>query len=286
MATNSQPSKMHFSKDPPSYEETTQVSARIQSLIKQLERVQNGKSVLYILSNNELGVDDKCKAIEDADRIPALDKEEEAILLENSLQLQGSHKLAQSVCYHYHLEYASKDKGWCKALIQADIEIRWIVQRIIWVHQQIQDCRTHAFELYLKRLNPRYWRAYAKLWIAMDRIKSRSAARGLARQRMHVDWYLSAELREDCARRGGCCERTCGCCERPRTVDGFRTEGMHNRGHCTSACSCCLDAHGLDGNYIGDEITDLQDLHCDTIITRLADSHTLRLLKGYVFYIK
>ncbi|CAI7625197.1 unnamed protein product [Penicillium viridicatum] len=156
MAASSQSSKMHFSKDPPSYEETTQVSkaARIQSLVSQLE--------LYF-------------------------------------QIQGSHKLARSVCYYYHLEYASNDKSWCKALIQADIEIRWIVQRIIWVHQQIQDCRTQAFELYLKGLNPRYWRAYAKLWIAMDRIKSRSAARGLERQRMHVDWYAKIVRGEEVA---------------------------------------------------------------------------------------
>ncbi|OQD66515.1 hypothetical protein PENPOL_c004G09484 [Penicillium polonicum] len=150
MATNSQSSKMHFSKDPPSYEETTQVSkaARIQSLVRKLERARNGNRVLYILSNNELGVDDKCKAIEDADRIPALNEEEEAIFLESLLQLQGSHKLAQSVCYYYHLEYASKDKGWCKALIQADIEIRWIVQRIIWPEDShVRECTSTGISL-------------------------------------------------------------------------------------------------------------------------------------------
>lgn len=288
MASHSQLGKMESSGNPPSYEETTQVSnSMITKFISQLETARSCKNLLHVLlSDNGLSPDDKCKAMEKTDEIPALEQEKETMCLEDRLRLQDSHKLAQSVCYCYNIRYASKYKGWCKALIQADIEIRWIVQRIIWVHQQIQDGGTQAFDLYLERLNPKYWRVHRKLWIAIDRIASKSAARAFASQRMHIDWYLSAELREDCERRGGCCGRTCGCCERPRTIDGLNTEGMHNRGHCTSACSCCLNAHGLNGNYIGDEITDLQDLRFETTITRWADPHTLRLLKGYVFYLK
>lgn len=286
MATDSQLSKMQSSEKLPSYEKTTQASkSMISKFIGQLESTRSRKGLLHVLlSDNGLGPDDKRKAIEEADKIPAIQREKDTIWLEDTLQLQGSHKLAQSVCYYYNITYASKYKVWCRALIQADIEIRWIVQRMIWVHQQIQNCGPRVFELYLKKLSPRYWRAHGKLWTAIDRINSRSAERGLARQRMHIDWYLSAELREDCAKRGGCCGRTCGCCERPRIVDGLKIEEMHNRGHCTSACSCCLNAHGIDGNYIGDEITDLQDLHFDTAITQSVDPHTLRLLKGYVFY--
>ena len=284
MATDSQPSKMHSSRDPPSYEETTQASkaAIIPKFINQLESARNGKSVLSILSGDELGVDDKCKAMEDADQIPAINTEKEAILLENALRLQGSHRLAQSVCYYYNIQHTSKDRVWCKALIEADIEIRWIVQRITWVHQQLL---TIELATYIIKLNQRYWIAHRKLWIAEDGIDSRCAKRAFAFQRKNIDWYLSRELCEDCVRRGGCCGRTCGCCERPRMIDGLEKEGMHNRGHCTSACSCCLNAHGLDGNYIEDEITDLQDLHFDTTNTQyIPDPHTLRLLKGYIFY--
>lgn len=87
--------------------------------------------MLFILSGNELGVDDKCKVMEDADQIPAINEEKEAILLENALRLQGSHKIAQSVCYYYNTRHTSKDIVWRKALIEADIEILWIVQRKI-----------------------------------------------------------------------------------------------------------------------------------------------------------
>lgn len=287
MATDSQLSKMNSSKDPPSYEETTQVSraAIIASLISQLENARNGNSVLSILSDNELGVDDKCIAMEYTDQIPAIAEEKEAMLLENALRLQGSHRLAQSVCYYYNTRHTSKDRVWCRTLIEADIEIRWIVQRMIWVQQHLRTTRTIAFRQHLKKLNQQYWRAHRKLWIAEDGIDSRCAARAFAFQRTKIDWYLSRELSEDCARQGGCCGRTCGCCERLRTIDGLETEGMPNRGHCTSACSCCLNAHGLDGNDIGDEITDLQDLHFDATNTQyIPDPHTLRLLKGYVFY--
>lgn len=102
--------------------ETTQVSeaAIILRFISQLQSARNGKSVLFILLGNELGVDYKCKVMEDA-QIPAINEEKGTILLENALRLQGSHKLAQSVCYYYNTWHASKDRVWRKALIEADI---------------------------------------------------------------------------------------------------------------------------------------------------------------------
>ncbi|CAI7564381.1 unnamed protein product [Penicillium discolor] len=170
MATDSRLSKMNSSIDPPSYEETTQVTraAIIACLISQLENARNGNSVLSILSDNELGVDDKCIAMEYTDQIPAIAEEKEAMLLENELRLQGSHRLAQSVCYYYNTRHTSKDRVWCKTLIEADIEIRWIVQRMIWVHQHLRATRFTAFRQHLKKLNQQYWRAHRKLWIAED----------------------------------------------------------------------------------------------------------------------
>jgi hypothetical protein len=287
MNTNPQLSKMQPSERLPSYEETTKVSkALVNEFISGLEAEQSRNSFLIVLLNRRLGIDDKCKAIEDAHRIPAIEQDTDAESVEDWLRLRGMHKLAQSVCYYVHTRHSSSNRRWCKALIEADIEIRWIVQRMIWVHQQKRNMGPQALDGYLKSLKQKYWRVHRKLWIAEDSISSRSAARAFAFQRQKIDWYLSSELREDCARGGGCCGRACGCCEIPRTIDELRTEGMRNRGHCTSACSCCLDAHELDGKNIGDETTDLQGLRFDTTFTEWRpDPHTLRLLKGYVFSI-
>lgn len=53
--------------------------------------------------------------------------------------------------------------------------------------------------------------------------------------RKQPQWYLKSEwLRQDCARRGGCCGRECKCCENP--PDPNRRKGW---GHCTAKCACC-----------------------------------------------
>jgi hypothetical protein len=55
-------------------------------------------------------------------------------------------------------------------------------------------------------------------------------------------WYMHRVLREDCARRGGCCGRGCGCC-----LDR-KLELAHERGagHCTVECGCCQEARGYE----------------------------------------
>ncbi|KAJ5788569.1 hypothetical protein N7457_003559 [Penicillium paradoxum] len=59
--------------------------------------------------------------------------------------------------------------------------------------------------------------------------------------RKDPQWYLKSEwLREDCARRGGCCGRQCGCCENP--PDARRKKGW---GHCTAQCACCNSERGF-----------------------------------------
>ncbi|CAG8014235.1 unnamed protein product [Penicillium nalgiovense] len=285
---NSDPrlSKMQSTERLPSYEETTKASkALVTKFITQVENAQYCNSLLLVLlSDNGLGIGDKCKAVEDAHRIPAIERGRDAESVEDTLRLRGIYKLAQSVCYYFHIRHTSLDRNWCKALIETDIEIRWTVQRMIWVYQRERVMGSRTFDQNLKSLKRKYWRAHRKLWIEEDSIGSKSAARGFAFQRQKIDWYHSSELHEDCARGGGCCGWRCRCCAIPRTTDGLRTEGMRNRGHCTSACSCCLDAHGLDGNDIRVETTDLQGLRFDTSNTeRLPDHHTLRLLKGYIF---
>ncbi|KGO76818.1 hypothetical protein PITC_089360 [Penicillium italicum] len=97
----------------PTYEETTQVSnSLISTFISQLENAQSCKSLLLVLvSDNGLSPDDKCKAMEEADELPALAQEKETIWLEDRLQLQSSHKLAQSTAFPVDRQHEdSQDK--------------------------------------------------------------------------------------------------------------------------------------------------------------------------------
>ncbi|KAJ5385240.1 hypothetical protein N7517_003151 [Penicillium concentricum] len=149
---------------PPTYEETTQGSkAMMADFISRIKRASNWRSLQYILlADVGLSLDDKCKAMENAVNIPAITEEKDTVSLEDALWLQGSHKLAQSVCYYYHIACTSADRSWCKALIEADIEIRWIVQRMIWIHHQLQVVayRKAAFEEALKALSPKVGRQH------------------------------------------------------------------------------------------------------------------------------
>jgi hypothetical protein len=64
--------------------------------------------------------------------------------------------------------------------------------------------------------------------------------RGYLWIRRDPQWYMKSWwLREDCARRGGCCGRQCGCCGKP--PDPRRVKGW---GHCTVKCACCQRERG------------------------------------------
>lgn len=138
--------------------------------------------------------------------------------------------------------------------------------------------RLEAYEEQIKSLSSRYWVAHRKQWIESDKLWSPSAKRALTRQRKHKDWYLSGVLREDCANRGGCCGRSSGCCERTRMTK-VNTDRVHDRGHCTTACSCCLEAHGIDGEHL--DMKGVDEVH----FSRDRDPHTIRLFRGYIFYL-
>lgn len=127
---------MQSSERLPSYEETTKASkALVTKFITQVENAQDCNNLLLVLlSDNGLGIGDKCKAIEDAHRIPAIERDRDAEWVEDTLRLRGMHKLAQSVCYYFHIRHTYLNRNWCKALIETDIEIRWTVQRMIWVY--------------------------------------------------------------------------------------------------------------------------------------------------------
>ncbi|KAJ5996610.1 hypothetical protein N7499_007071 [Penicillium canescens] len=166
-------------------------------------------------------------------------------------------------------------------------------------YQDEMDCPTNCLgNLPWSRLTPlhrTYWESRRRRWALEDGIHSMSAARGFARQRKHPDWYLSEELREDCAGRGGCCGRSCGCCEKPRLVHGFNPDQIwipnqiQGKGHCTSACHCCLKAYCIQGNSISGEtfynekIQDLDEVRFVSVGSWDMDHHSKRLIKGYLF---
>lgn len=91
-------------------------------------------------------------------------------------------------------------------------------------------------------LNQEYWRLERILYTA-----EASGGRGPAKDaylssRKRPGWHLDSNwLREDCAKRGGCCGRQCKCCERP--PDSRRIKGW---GHCTIQCACCCRQRGFE----------------------------------------
>lgn len=55
-------------------------------------------------------------------------------------------------------------------------------------------------------------------------------------------------------------------------------DGIRDRGHCTTACSCCLKAHNIDSGNL--EMKDVDEVHLTS-----RNQHAWRLLKGYIFYL-
>ncbi|KAF4759958.1 hypothetical protein N7455_002928 [Penicillium solitum] len=283
-------SKMQSRQTPPAYEESTQ--NMMKKYAKQVEHAETPEDLLGSLLS-DMSIDEKRKLIQDAPDIVFIDDEDKTtrtLNLEARLENANCDELAQRVVYRYHLLNASGNRDWCKELIKLDITLRWIVQRRIWLEQKAKALHTHqrqymslwdlskfeACEKQIQSLNSSYWESHREQWAKLDGIWSMSANRAIKRQRKHADWYLSGLLREDCANRGGCCGRRCGCCERPRMT--VNIDGVRDRGHCTTACSCCLEAHNIDGENL--EMKDVDEVHF-TSRTR----HAGRLLKGYVFYL-
>lgn len=286
---------MKFWERLPTYEESTR--SAMGKRTKQLQSAQLPADLLEPLLSKDLSMNEKHDLIEEAPDA-VFDKTDgtygtATLNLENQLVNAKYDELAQRVACRFHLRNASANLDWCKELVELDINRRWVIQRKEWLEGKIttietsvkskmrlQTSQIHKINAYKKQtqsLIPSYWDIQRKQWSSSDSIKSVSASRALKRQRKHPDWYLSGVLREDCAQRGGCCGRGCGCCERSRIKD-TNTYGVTDRGHCTTACSCCLEAHGVDGEDL--EMKDVNEVHFQTY-----DNHTLRLLKGYVFYL-
>lgn len=284
-------SKMQSQQTPPTYKESTQNVMKKYS--KQVEHAKTPEDLLKPLLSG-MSIDEKRKLIQDAPDVVFIEDEGQTtrtLNLETRLENANCDELAQMVAHRYHLLNASWDRAWCKELIKLDITLRWIVQRRVWLEQKakalLQTCprpymsnsdlsNLEAYEKQIQSLNSRYWESHREQWAKSDGIWSMSANRAIKRQRKHADWYLSDLLREDCANRGGCCGRKCGCCEKPRMT--VNIDGIRDRGHCTTACSCCLKAHNIDGENL--EMKDVDEVHFTS-----CNRHAGRLLKGYIFYL-
>jgi hypothetical protein len=216
---------MDASGNPPRYEETakaphkTKTANDVEKFVRSLETVRHPKDLLEPLLSTALSLDEKWEIMDTEIQYYSISQEFNADIrkLEAELEAKNHDGLSQLVSYTQHINVASWDRDWFKDLIKEDIRMRWIVQRIAWMHSEFPD------NLPWSRLTPlhrAYWESHRRRWALEDGIHSMTAARGFARQRKHPDWYLSEELREDCAGRGGCCGRSCGCCEKPRLVHG------------------------------------------------------------------
>ncbi|OJJ81596.1 uncharacterized protein ASPGLDRAFT_1497696 [Aspergillus glaucus CBS 516.65] len=147
-----------------------------------------------------------------------------------------------------------KGLAWSRSIIVMDIGRRRIVQREIYVQEEMkalqkslhgdsegatETSQLSAYEKELENLNNEYWSLNRDLGQFESAIPAGALSKAFKSWRADPDWYLCQWLREDCARRGGCCGRDCGCCEKARA-----TNRRWNRGHCTGVCGCCVRTQG------------------------------------------
>ena len=202
-------------------------------------------------------------------------KRRDVAWLEFKLEDAGHTQLAQVVRFACWIE-SSESEGeetakWFFEVIRGDIKARWITQREIYLQEEVHSLhkslslstddeeassRLKEYEEELESLKKQYMDHSRQLWCL-------EAGGPLAFQkpfqkafqtcRRDPNWYLCTWLREDCARRGGCCGRDCGCCEKARG----NTHHRWNYGHCTGACGCCVRTHGCPPDSVESELPDV-----------------------------
>lgn len=158
-------------------------------------------------------------------------------LLEVRLEESGHSQIAQVLRWilFWELPRHLMKRGlrWSHCLIMIDVEMRQIIQREIYVQEEIKalqksleldeesdktekskkKAQLEAYEAHLCGLNRRYWDFRHFSGKFESNMPSGILRRAFKSCRSDPEWYLCSWLREDCARRGGCCGRNCGCCE-------------------------------------------------------------------------
>lgn len=118
-------------------------------------------------------------------------------------------------------------------------DLREVVQEELSIKSDPEGYSRYEYKL--GPLNKTYWLLTHKWAHYYNCLTDGPQRRGFDFWRSDPKWYMHQLLKEDCARKNGCCARGCGCCGL-REPSPSRTLGV---GHCTLECGCCKKAHGF-----------------------------------------
>ncbi|OJJ43576.1 hypothetical protein ASPZODRAFT_73831 [Penicilliopsis zonata CBS 506.65] len=136
-------------------------------------------------------------------------------------------------------------------LLQCEFELRECTQREMALKDKLAGYQkkldTEAgliqdIKVELLQENKRYWELELQWWVVRSAFQECPFTHGVNFWRSHPRWYMHRVLREDCARRGGCCRRGCGCCSNRQNWP----DREFAAGHCTFECHCCENARGFE----------------------------------------
>ena len=223
-------------------------------------------------------------------------------VLELKLEKSGCPQLAQVLRWLLFLNLPDHriecGLEWSNRLISIDVEMRRIIQREMYLEEEIKAlqkslaleeqgdendkdtkrAQIEAYETQLYGLNQRYWDFRRYSGKVEGDMPPGILQRAFKSCRSDPEWFLCPWIREDCARRGGCCGRDCGCCEM-----GPSTHRQWSRGHCTRACGCCIRTQGRSGTDAWSGQCRKEDFSFD--VASMVSSYSDRLNRAYVWHL-
>ena len=264
---------------------------------QRLIQTQNPRELVDTLLSDELTFEEQVKIVLAMPK-SATNKLVDVRWLESKLEKHGHHQLCRVVRWNmfWNLDTVSRKniREWSHAMVKTDIEVRWVMQREAYVREKLHALRK-LLKLYgpdsidvrkkheimgyseeLKDLNLLYHAYQKRIWKLKGDVPVGVLTRAFMKCRENPDWYLSAWLRQDCAGRGGCCGRGCGCCE----IAGTHREHGQARGHCITACGCCIRTRALEIRKYGGQ-DDMEDFPFD--IVSYKSSYSKQIFRAYIW---
>ncbi|GAD94059.1 hypothetical protein PVAR5_2680 [Paecilomyces variotii No. 5] len=130
---------------------------------------------------------------------------DEVLWLENQVISAGHFGIAKYIRYiQYLVSYNSeKSREWCHKFVRTDIYGRWIVQREIFVREEVEALRKateispltaeivseiDAYEKELVALNEKYWMYYRKSWLMEQNMPLGPISRAVKDRRKDDAW--------------------------------------------------------------------------------------------------